>query len=127
MGFFGTLRKGLQRLFGGAPPPPERQQAARRQPAGRRAPRSSATRAPARVPKDTELPAGWKVHGLWTQDKGLKVNPDPSASDISAADAIVVSYTDALGTDYRTIHGASSRKQVGDLIRKITLKYSPPR
>lgn len=130
MSLFGALRKGFQRLFGGdLSQPPESARVERDASSVARSPRSPrepAIRARGRVPKD-DLPAGWNIAGLWTEGKGLTHDPVPSDRDIERADGIVVSYTDALGVDYRTIHGARTRKQVGDLIRKVTLQISPPR
>jgi hypothetical protein len=53
------------------------------------------------------------------------INQHPSDADIAGADSIIVSYTDSLGTIYRTVHGANSRKQVGKLILRVTQVVSP--
>lgn len=76
------------------------------------------------------LPEGWRIVSLHREGhkpevitKGGKVTDDAVAN----ADAIRVSYTSrSTGvTSYRTIHGAESKAQVGDLIRNVTRVVSP--
>jgi hypothetical protein len=81
------------------------------------------------------IPEGWRIDGLWT---GIASNnphyhhypkgTQPTDADVAAADRIVVTYTSRRTgvTDYRTIPGASSRRQVGALIRYTTRRVSPP-
>jgi hypothetical protein len=88
------------------------------------------TRAPMRGwvdERDKPLPPGWKFEALYYRGTGMKPNPDPTDDEIAGADAIIVSYTDALGKDYRTIHRADSRRKVGTLIATVTMPESPPR
>lgn len=54
-------------------------------------------------------------------------NPDPTDDEIAGADAIIVSYTDALGKDYQTVRRSKSRAQVGSLIATVNMVVSPPR
>lgn len=73
------------------------------------------------------LPDGWRIEGLWT-DGERTVTTNPTDAEVRAADAIIVSYTDDLGKDYRTIHGAPlGIDQVGDLIEAVTERDSPVR
>ena len=80
---------------------------------------------------ESDLPPGWSFAALYyaSQDPSNRrvINRDPSDYDISTADAIIVQYTDALGTIHRTIHGAADRKQVGKLIARTIMIVSPPR
>jgi hypothetical protein len=78
-------------------------------------------------PRAADLPPGWQFEALYHRDTGMTPNPDPTDEEILAADAIIVSYTDALGKDYRTIHRAKSRKQIGSLITHVTIPDSPVR
>lgn len=82
------------------------------------------------MPRD--LPDGWRIDGLWFAPKGTrnarytKYSPNMTDAQIESADRIVVKFTAADGqTDYRTINGARSRKQIGDLINRVTMTVSP--
>jgi hypothetical protein len=74
-----------------------------------------------------DLPPGWKFESLYHYGTGITKNTNPSDSDISGADSILVSYTDSLGTDYRWIHGATGRRAIGRLIQTVTIPDSPVR
>lgn len=76
---------------------------------------------------DPELPPGWHFDSLYHYGTGITKNTDPSDSDISGADSILVRYTDDTGTDYRWIHGATSRRAIGHLIATVTVPDSPVR
>lgn len=75
------------------------------------------------------FPRDWRILGLWLEDGSyLKASDYPgkfSDDMIEDADAIVVGYGRGRDTDIRTIHGARSRDQVGDLIRKVVVPTSP--
>jgi len=83
------------------------------------------------VPPPKDLPPGWRFEGLYystrPEDQRRVINHHPSDREVSSADSIIVSYTDGLGTIYRTIHGANSRKDVGKLIGRVITVVSPPR
>jgi hypothetical protein len=77
----------------------------------------------------SELPEGWSIEGLrhgnyWTIGENAK---DATDSRIMTADQIRVKYhSKSTGKDsYRMIHGATGRKQVGDVITKHTAIVSP--
>lgn len=78
-----------------------------------------------------DLPPGWKFEGLYYGDRNPSdrrvINKDPSDWDIANADDVIVSYTDALGVVYRTVHGANSRAGVGKVVARTTQVVSPPR
>lgn len=79
--------------------------------------------------KDREqpLPKGWRFEALYHAGRGMTPAPDPTDSEVAHADAIIVSYTDSLGKDYRTIHRANTRKDVATHIQYVTVPDSPPR
>lgn len=78
--------------------------------------------------RDKPLPPGWTFEALYYVDgKRMVPNTDPTDDEIAGADAIIVAYTDSLGKDYRTIHGANTRKKIGSLINTTTTKESPVR
>jgi hypothetical protein len=80
---------------------------------------------------DKPLPEGWRIVSLHYADdrepKLFTTRSRPSDRQIAGADAIRVGYTPSGGkfTAYRTIHGASSIKGVGDLI-DLTVKVVSP-
>lgn len=75
-----------------------------------------------------ELPPGWQFEALYYRDgRGKVTNTDPTDDEIAGADAIIVSYTDKLGKDYRTIHRADNRRMVGKLIAVVIIPDSPVR
>lgn len=82
-------------------------------------------------PPGSDLPNGWKFEGLYYGDRAPSerrvINHDPSDYQIAMATDVIVSYTDALGTVYRTVHGANSRQGVGSLIGRTVQVVSPPR
>lgn len=78
------------------------------------------------------LPEGWRIEGLWTgigagNPSYKEVGARVSDSEIEAADRIVVSYTSRRtgSKEWRTIHGATSKRAVGNLIRRVTRSVSP--
>jgi lipopolysaccharide/colanic/teichoic acid biosynthesis glycosyltransferase len=73
------------------------------------------------------LPDGWKIVSLHSEGQRPIVGPRPSDAKIAQADAIRVSYTNRRTgvTTFRTIHGAKSRRQVGDIIDRTTRVVSP--
>lgn len=77
--------------------------------------------------RSKSLPDGWKIVSTHQEGQKAKVGPRPSDAQIANADAIRVSYTSrSTGvTTYRTIHGAKSRRQVGDIIDRTTRVVSP--
>lgn len=83
------------------------------------------------APPEQDLPRGWKFEGLYYGDRAPSdrkvVNRDPSDYEVATADDVIVSYTDALGIVYKTVHGANSRRGVGSLITRTILVVSPPR
>jgi hypothetical protein len=80
---------------------------------------------------DKPLPQGWRIVSLhYADNRDAKVIPARgrvSDAEIEAADAIRVSHTNRTSgaTAYRTIHGAHSKSQVGDLIRHTIREVSP--
>jgi len=78
---------------------------------------------------EQDLPEGWKFEGLYYTDRPpgdrKVINQNPTDDEIANADAIIVSYTDGLGTIHRTIHGAMNRKAVGRHIIRVTIPDSP--
>jgi hypothetical protein len=73
-----------------------------------------------------QLPSGWQIVSLHYSDRNIppRVGPRPSDSRIADADAIRVSYTppgESQPVAFRTIHGASSRQGVGDIIENVIL------
>lgn len=79
------------------------------------------------------LPEGWRIEGLWTgigssSESYTEVDTRRvTDAEIASADRIVVSYTSRRTgvTDYRTIHGAESKRQLGAIIRYTTRRVSP--
>lgn len=76
------------------------------------------------------LPDGWRIVSLHREDEPPTIIPKGgrvSDADIESSDAIRVSYTNrSTGvTSYRTIHGADSKAQIGDLIRTVVRVVSP--
>ena len=78
------------------------------------------------------LPQGWRIEGLWSgigagNPRYKEVGARISDSEIEAADRIVVSYTSRRtgSKEYRTIHGATSKRSVGSLIRTTVKRTSP--
>jgi hypothetical protein len=77
------------------------------------------------------LPEGWRIVSLhYGDDRDPTIVPVRGRitdAKIAAADAIRVSYTNKRNgvVTYRTIHGASSKTKVGDLIRNVTRVVSP--
>lgn len=77
-----------------------------------------------------KMPEGWRIVSLHYADpsRPARIGPRPSDATIAGADAIRVSYTPRGATEpvaFRTIHGASSRQQIGDLITRVTKVASP--
>lgn len=71
-----------------------------------------------------QMPDGWEIVSLHYSDasRSPKVGPRPSDASIADADAIRVSYTPPGHSEpvaYRTIHGAPSRKAIGDHITHV--------
>lgn len=84
---------------------------------------------------DRPLPEGWRIDGLWTgiasghpEYQQFPRGVQPSDAEVAAADRIVVTYTSRRTgvTDYRTIPGATHKRQVGSIIRYTTRRVSPP-
>ena len=76
------------------------------------------------------LPEGWQIVSLHYADpnKPPRVGPRPSDAAIASADAIRVSYKPRGASQpiaYRTIHGANSRAQIGNLITQVIKVASP--
>lgn len=79
------------------------------------------------------LPEGWRIEGLWTGVKtgGAEYTPvntrTVTDAQIAGADRIVVSYTSRRTgvTDYRMIGRATSKRQIGSIIRYTTRRVSP--
>jgi hypothetical protein len=79
---------------------------------------------------ERKMPEGWHIVSLHYADpsRPARVGSRPSDAQIAGADAIRVSYKPHGATEpvaYRTIHGASSRQQIGDLINRVTKVVSP--
>jgi hypothetical protein len=75
------------------------------------------------------FPRDWRIAALYSEGEGMQKVKSPSDSEIAAADAIIVEYK-ARGTGtvvHRTIHGATSKDDVGSIIRNVTRVVSPPR
>jgi hypothetical protein len=81
------------------------------------------------------LPEGWRIDGLWTgiasgnpHYQAFPKGTQPTDAEVSNADRIVVTYISRKTgvTDYRTIPGAMSKRQVGAIIRYTTRRVSPP-
>lgn len=118
MGLFGRAWRGFKRWIS-APPaaPPE--------------PPTPPDEPDSPEPPERDLPPGWHFEGLYYGGRAPHerrvVNRDPTNYDIATADDVIVSYIDALGVVYKTVHGANSRSDVGDLILKTIVIVSPPR
>jgi hypothetical protein len=79
---------------------------------------------------DRPLPDGWRLvslHQSGQEPRIITARQRVSDADIARADAIRVSYTSRRTglTSFRTIHGANSKAQIGDLIRTVTRVVSP--
>lgn len=104
------------------PPPPE-------EPTPGRPPEEPPSAPPEFIKPAQDLPPGWKFEGLYYSQRDPAnrrvISHDPTDGEVATADSIIISYTDGLGTIYRTIHGANSRKDVGKLIMRVTQVVSP--
>lgn len=122
MGRFGRAWRWVKELVTGPPEPPEPPPPP---------PEPPSPPPPPIEPPGQDLPKGWKFEGLYYGDRipseRRVINQDPSDSEIATATDVIVSYTDALGIVYRTVHGANSRKDVGKLIARTIAIVSPPR
>lgn len=78
--------------------------------------------------KNKPLPEGWDIVGLYTLEGNKRRNVRaPADSEIVKADAIIVRYRDPSKQieEFRVIHGARDKAQIGDLIRKVVIPESP--
>lgn len=76
------------------------------------------------------LPRGWKIVSLHYADPGRepRIGPRPSDAQIAQADTIRVSYTPPGASEpiaHRQVHGANSRRHLGDVIDSVTRVASP--
>lgn len=76
----------------------------------------------------SQLPPGWRIDALITGDKVTPVGAQVSDQSVEAADTIRVRYQEqGAEPEYRLIHGATGKAQVGDLITRVTKIVSPPK
>lgn len=84
--------------------------------------------------KNSPLPEGWRIDGLWTgiasgnpHYEPYPKGTQPSDAEVANAERIIVTYHSRKTgeTEHRTIAGAMNKAQVGALIRYTTRVVSP--